>query len=78
MEKPRKADGFAVPRPAVVAKANAPRLGMVFPYAPVANGAPRPNANGGKTFGAPSPFTKLCVRTVNKRKIKYKLFVVSY
>lgn len=43
--------------PVVVANANAPRLGIALPYAPVVNGVPKPKANGGITLGAPKPFT---------------------
>lgn len=43
--------------PVVVANANAPRLGIALPYAPVVNGVPKPKANGGITLGAPRPFT---------------------
>lgn len=56
--------GFVCPIPVVVAKANAPRLGIALPYAPVVNGVPKPKANGGITLGAPKPFTK------NKRIFK--------
>lgn len=49
--------GFVWPMPWVVANANAPRLGIAFPYAPVVNGVPKPKANGGITLGAPMPFT---------------------
>lgn len=45
--------------PVVVASANAPRLGIAFPYAPDVNGVPKPKANGGITLGAPNPFTKI-------------------
>lgn len=49
--------GFVWPMPVVVANANAPRLGIALPYAPVVNGVPKPKANGGITLGAPKPFT---------------------
>lgn len=58
LEKPRNAAGLVAPKPAVVANANAPKLGIVPPYAPVVNGVPNPNANGGNTLGAPNPFTE--------------------
>lgn len=45
--------------PVVVANANAPRLGIALPYAPVVNGVPKPKANGGITPGAPKPFTTI-------------------
>lgn len=56
-ENPLNAAGFADPKAPVVAKANAPRLGIPPPpYAPP-SGVPRPRANGGKTPVAPNPFT---------------------
>lgn len=51
--------GFVWPMPWVVANANAPRLGIALPYAPVVNGVPKPKANGGITLGAPRPFTAI-------------------
>lgn len=56
--------------PVVVVNANAPRLGMALPYAPVAvNGVPKPSANGGRTLGAPKPFTIKRKRKKNLEKL---------
>lgn len=55
-ENPLNAAGFAEPKAPVVAKANAPRLGIPPPpYAPP-SGVPSPRANGGKT-PVPKPLT---------------------
>lgn len=59
--------GFVWPMPVVVANANAPRLGIALPYAPVVNGVPKPKANGGITLGAPNPFTETAIQ---KRNLK--------
>lgn len=65
---PRKEGGLLWPIPVVVANANAPRLGIAFPYALVVNGVPRPRANGGITPGAPMPFTIIQFTRRNKEK----------
>lgn len=60
--------GFVWPMPVVVANANAPRLGIALPYAPVVNGVPKPKANGGITLGAPKPFTENRKRKQHRKK----------
>lgn len=68
---PRIDAGFVWPMPVVVANANAPRLGIALPYAPVVNGVPKPKANGGITLGAPRPFTTLFHRIKRKKCINF-------
>lgn len=67
--------GFVWPMPVVVANANAPRLGIALPYAPVVNGVPKPNANGGITLGAPNPFTEAQFRKKKKENKKNKIYL---